>query len=547
MQKKNKIVIVLGVIILSLLGAVIALYIHNIMHPEEITYNLELKVGYYDNSPKTFEDKEGNAKGIFPELLDYIATQELWKITWIKNDWSGCLTSLENGDIDIMIDVAIDENRSKIYDFNSVEVLNNWGVIYTRIGANIDTIADLNNTRISVMKDSIHTVGAEGIINLTARWGLECNFIEYGSYEEVFESLNNGDSDAGVVNRLFGLFNEKNYAIQRTHIIFNPNSLLFAFPKNATLNPTLISIIDSNLIILKEDIDSIYYQLLDKYIYKLYGFVLPEWFYPVLIVSIGLAVIFISLSAILIRTTKKLKNANEKLKELDDLKSIFVASMNHELKTPLTAIIGFTDLLLKGIAGAINQEQKEQLNIIVRNAKNLLDLIDDIILVSKIEIGKIDLEITTFNLNELINEIKETVSPIANEKQLDLKFKTIQKAEITNDRKRIKQILLNLINNAIKFTDKGEVLISIDDSEVDYKVIVKDTGIGIKEKDLNNLFKAFSRIPTPDQSKSGTGLGLYISQELANQLGGTIAVTSEFGKGTSFTLIIKKNIRNSMN
>ena len=221
--------------------------------------------------------------------------------------------------------------------------------------------------------------------------------------------------------------------------------------------------------------------------------------------------------------------------------------MNHELKTPLTAIIGFTDLLLKGIAGAVNQEQKNQLNIIVRNAKSLLDLIDDIILVSKIEIGKIDLEITTFNLNELINEIKETVSTIANEKQLDLKFKTIQNPEITNDRKRIKQILLNLINNAIKFTDKGEVLISIDDSEVDYKVIVKDTGIGIKEKDLNNLFKAFSRIPTPDQSKNGTGLGLYISQELANQLGRTIDVTSEFGKGTSFTLVIKKNIRNSMN
>jgi signal transduction histidine kinase len=547
MQKKNKAIIVSVIVILLLVGTFVGLYIHNIMYREEITYELELRAGYYDNSPKTFEDKEGYAKGIFPELLDYIASKEHWKITWIKNNWSECLKSLETGDLDIMIDVAIDENRSKVYDFNSVEVLNNWGVIYTRKGVNIDTIVDLNHTRISVMKDSIHTVGAEGIINLTKRWGIECNFTEYDSYNEVFQSLNDGDSDAGVVNRLFGLFNEQNYAIKRTPIMFNPNKLLFAFPKNATLNPLLISRIDYHIFILKEDTESIYYQLLDKYIFQLYGFTLPDWFYPVLIVSLVLIAVFISLSIFLLRMARKLKYTNKELKKLDEFKSIFVASINHELKTPLTSIIGFTDMLLRGGAGAVNQEQEMELNIVNRNAKQLLDLINDIILVNRIETDTTDLEITTFKLSDLLNEIKETFSIIVNQKQIDLKIKSFDGAEVTNDKKKLNQILLNLISNAIKFTDKGEVLIYIDDSETDYKVIVKDTGIGIKEEDLKKLFNAFSRIPTPDQFKKGTGLGLYISQKLANQLGGKIDVNSEIGKGTTFTLVVRKNIRRLKN
>jgi signal transduction histidine kinase len=547
MKKKIKVIIVLGAVILLLVGISVGIYIYNIESSEEVTYVLDLKVGYYDNSPKTFEDEKGHAKGIFPELLDYIATQEHWNITWIKNDFDACLKSLENRSIDICVDVAYDINRSKYCDFNSLEVLNNWGVIYTRKNANIDTIADLNNTRIAVMESSIHTVGEEGIINLTKRWGIECTFIFYKDYYEVFSSLNNGTSDAGAVNRLFGIYNEKNYEIKRTSIMFNPNKNFFAFPKNATLNPVLISRIDYHLFTLKEDTGSIYYQLLDKYIYQLYGTAVPKWFYPVLIVSLGIIVVFISLSVFLLRMAGKLKYTNKKLKKLDELKSIFVATMNHELRTPLTSIIGFTNMLLKGGAGDINQEQEMELNIIMRNANQLLDLINDILLVNKIETDKTDLEITTFKLSDLMNELKETFSIIVKEKKIDLKIKSIESAEVTNDKKKLRQILLNLINNAINFTDKGVVLIYIDDSEMDYKVVIKDTGIGIKEEDLKKLFKAFSMIPTPDQSKKGTGLGLYISQKLANQLGGKIDVNSEFGKGSTFTLVVKKNIRRFKN
>ncbi|TFF97970.1 MAG: transporter substrate-binding domain-containing protein, partial [Promethearchaeota archaeon] len=512
-----------------------------------MSYDLNITVGYYENSPKSFENNAGDSAGIFPELLNHIALQEDWNVTWIKNNWSECLNSLETGEIDIMIDVAYSETRNEKYDFNNIEVLTNWGVIYSREGLNIKNLEDLENQNVSVMVDSFHTIGDYGIINMTEREGINCSFTYYNNYEEVFESLNQGNTDVGVVNRIFGIYHEDDYNVEKTSIMFNPNKLLFAFPKNATKNQELISRIDYNLYNLKEDSDSIYHQILNKYLYQIGGFFLPEWFYPVLITVIALIIIFSLLSVSLIILAGKLKSNNKKLKRLNEMEKLFVASINHELKSPLTAIIGFTSILLEENAGTANQEQEKELNIVLRNANFLVDLINDLGYISKIDSDEKDIQISTFNLADLINELKESFLIETNKKQIELKIKLIQNSKIKNDKKKIKQILSNLISNAIKYTEKGKIFINLEDSGMEYIIRVKDTGIGIKEKDLKDIFKPFMRLQKQNQSIKGSGLGLYISKKLAIQLGGTINVESEFGNGTTFTLLVKKNIENLKN
>ncbi|TFF88107.1 MAG: transporter substrate-binding domain-containing protein, partial [Promethearchaeota archaeon] len=131
MERKNKRLLLLaGICSLLIVGTISLIYFYVII-PESEEYELELKVGYYDNKPKVYEDDEGNVKGIFPEILEYIADQEDWKIEWVYGSWEECLDRVENGKIDIMVDVAYSENRSQLYDFNSVEVLSNWGIIYS--------------------------------------------------------------------------------------------------------------------------------------------------------------------------------------------------------------------------------------------------------------------------------------------------------------------------------------------------------------------------------------------------------------------------------
>lgn len=227
------------------------------------------------------------------------------------------------------------------------------------------------------------------------------------------------------------------------------------------------------------------------------------------------------------------------MKELDSLKSIFLASMSHELRTPLTSIIGFTRMILKGRVGEINEDQEKQLNIILNSANHLNELIADAIDVSKIEANKIDIRKDKFNLVEELMSLKETFNIAIEKKGLEFLIDTPEILIINNDKKRINQILVNLIGNAIKFTEKGIISVKILKLNGNVEISVEDTGPGIKKEDQEKLFKPFSRIIESGKDKEGTGLGLYLSNKLANLLDGNIFVESEFEKGSTFTLSIK--------
>ncbi len=239
------------------------------------------------------------------------------------------------------------------------------------------------------------------------------------------------------------------------------------------------------------------------------------------------------------KRTGELASANARLKELDRLKSMFIASMSHELRTPLNSIIGFTSLILMGMAGKITSEQKKQLLMVKSSANHLLELITDVIDVSKIEAGQIDLSIEDFNLFEVLKEIKNSFKVLTERKKLQLILEAPEKLTITSDSRRVKQIIMNFVSNALKFTSKGKIKIKAERKKEKIMITVSDSGIGIRKEDMKKLFKQFSRIYTEGAPiGEGTGLGLYLSKKIATLLNGKINAESIFGKGSKFTLIL---------
>lgn len=250
-----------------------------------------------------------------------------------------------------------------------------------------------------------------------------------------------------------------------------------------------------------------------------------------------------------------LERANKELRELDKLKSTFLANMSHELRTPMNAIIGYTDLLIDGVDGTINEEQEKSLRKVANNARHLLQLINDVLDISKIEAGKMKLSPKEIDLNWLVESILHTFEPQIKLKGITL---TIDIPDglplIYGDEDRIREIFINLLSNAVKFTDQGGITISAKLSERGVKpgepplfmeICVEDTGIGIKEEDLGKIFDKFVQADlTTVRQYEGTGLGLSIARGLVSLHKGMIWVKSKVGEGSKFcfTLPLKKEI-----
>ena len=238
--------------------------------------------------------------------------------------------------------------------------------------------------------------------------------------------------------------------------------------------------------------------------------------------------------------TAELEQVNERLKELDRLKSMLLASMSHELRTPLNSIIGFTGILLQGISGALSDEQKKQLTMVKGSGQHLLALINDLLDVSKIEAGKVEVFLEEFALADVANEVTAAISPTANKKELNVVTELQDDIVLLSDRRRIKQVLMNLVSNAVKFTDQGQVTITgkrLDNEQVELEV--SDTGIGMKEEDIQRLFQPFQQIDESLTKKhEGTGLGLYMCRKIVDLLHGEIRAESEYGTGTTFTVTL---------
>jgi len=244
-----------------------------------------------------------------------------------------------------------------------------------------------------------------------------------------------------------------------------------------------------------------------------------------------------------------LQETNVELESANQAKDRFLASMSHELRTPLNAIIGFTGTLLMKLPGPLTGDQQKQLGTIQSSAKHLLSLINDLLDLAKIESGKVELKLERVACQGVLEEVAAALKPLADMKGLEFGLsRPDHDLDVRTDRRALSQILINLANNGIKFTEHGSVEIKLGERVEEggrvAEISVTDTGVGIREKDQAKLFQAFQQMES-GRRHEGTGLGLHVSQKLAGLIGARIEFTSDYGKGSRFTLVVPTERRAS--
>jgi signal transduction histidine kinase len=237
---------------------------------------------------------------------------------------------------------------------------------------------------------------------------------------------------------------------------------------------------------------------------------------------------------------EEIERKGEELAIASRHKSEFLANMSHELRTPMNAILGFTELIQDGVYGEVPSKITAMLERIQANGRHLLGLINDVLDLSKIEAGQLKLEAADYALRDVVQTVQATTESLAAEKKLGLRVvlpDTLPPAR--GDERRIAQVLLNLVGNAIKFTDAGEVVVSVAVDKTTFEIAVTDTGPGIRADEQQRIFEEFQQIDSSStRQKGGTGLGLAISKRIIELHGGRIWVESEPGSGSSFRFVI---------
>ncbi len=250
----------------------------------------EVRVGCYENKPKIFTSKSGVPSGIFPTILNEIAREEKWQLTYIPCEWEECFDALQSGQIDLMPDMAFSLERYEKFNFNAEPILNSWSSVYARKSNNINNIYDLNGLRVAVLKGSIQQKVME---QMAKGFDLKISFIESRSFEEAFDVTARGDADAAVSNHYFGDYFHQQYGLEKTYVVLNPVILHFAAAPGS--NHDLLRAIDKNLLAMKAQPDSAYYKALQAWIKQT-----PKAAIPLYIIYLLFGLIGVSLFGLLI-------------------------------------------------------------------------------------------------------------------------------------------------------------------------------------------------------------------------------------------------------
>ncbi|MDD3876519.1 MAG: transporter substrate-binding domain-containing protein [Bacteroidales bacterium] len=525
--------------------------IPNILIAQHNNMPKPLRVGVYDNPPKVFMNEDGNPDGIFIDIVKSIAENEDLEIEYVFGEWSELISMLQHNEIDVMPDVAYTTERDSLFSFNKLPVVGSWLEVYTTRPSSINSVSDLQNKRIGVLKGSVQ----EEYIRNDFRndFDLSYEMLIYNNYTDLVAALKEKKVDAIVASSFFyfsPLFSDD---IFTTGIVLRPSELFYAFNKNARCD--LVELFDRNISSMKNDAKSDYYKSLHRWLDKDKLQIIPSYMIWLLVI-IAAILLFVSVFAIILRYIVKaktrellLKNkelcaAKEKAEESDRLKSAFLINMSHEIRTPMNSILGFLNLLKE--PNLVETEKEEYISLVNSGGQRLLETINDIIEISGIDAGTLKVVNEDVNIADFMQSNIDSFKDLAGQKGLELTIiRQISDTSlfVETDRQKLNSIFEKLIRNAIKFTDNGSIGIGnfVEDDALFF--FVKDSGKGIPADRIDAVFDRFIQADINiTRAHEGSGLGLAIAKSYTEALGGKIKVKSELGKGSTFLFSIPNRI-----
>lgn len=509
--------------------------------------------------PFEYLDNNGHPAGFDVELMEAIAEVMGIKMQIVLGDWYANYSSFREEEYDGLIGAYYSEERAKEFIFGT-PFIRNYHAIFVRKGSHIHNLNDIqkhDNPKVITQNSNI-------LIQFIKSYNKNAEIEIVRNYEQALRLLSQGEHDCAIISRVLGEYHIEKYALSNIVALqeeFLPREYSFMMHDNDSI---LISILNQGLEIVIST--GKYERIYNKYLKKYQKVSVAERYFKPIMIGAGILVMVIILFYIYSfslrrqvsqktrqlgyeleekeKTQDLLTIERDKALESDKLKSAFLANMSHEIRTPMNAIVGFSRLLEEPDIG--QDERKEYINIINKNSEVLLTLINDIIDLSKIESGQINVEKIDFCINTSIKSFEETVKIDLRKRDKEhIKIITEaplsdEQAMINTDVVRFNQIFTNLLSNSVKFTEKGFIKFGYSQTSSGYfSFFVEDTGIGIEKSKQEVVFEQFRQADESFTRKyGGTGLGLTICRELTQALGGEIDIESTPKIGTKITFTI---------
>lgn len=494
-----------------------------------------IRVGIYQNRPKVFWDRDGRPQGIFIDIIEEIAAREGWRLKYIKDDWHRHLSSLEKGEIDILVDVTFSEERARRFAFNKIPLFESWLQAYVYQPLAIEKVTDLDGCRVAVLKGAIQE---DFLRELKEKYDINVTIVAGDDYPATIKALRQGEAEVLLASRFFSFSQERPADIRPSYLVLRPRPVHFAFsPKT---EPALIDAVDKQLAAMKNDVGSAYYRSLNYWLGMPPRRYVPLYF-KVLLASAVIAVIVLVLLWLIshwrlmgkakIELEQKVKERTAQLEELNRELQAFTYSVSHDLRVPLRAIDGFSGILLEDYGDKFDNEGRRLINIVRENTARMGRLIDDLLSYSRI--SQRSMALNRVDMKRLMEETVAEVAQGYGERKVKVVIGELPPA--WGDHLLLRQVFLNLVSNSFKFTrdrDPAEISIGFVPEDGGW-YYVRDNGMGFDMKYRDKLFVIFQRLHS-QQEFEGTGVGLAIVQRVVQKHGGRLRAEAEPGRGAVF-------------
>lgn len=506
--------------------------------------------GDFDYKPFSYLDENGEAKGFDIDIIKAIALKNNFDIEFHLIKWNEALESLEKGEIDILVSILFTESRKEIFDF-TIPHTEEFYAIFVRDNSTIHEISDLSGKSIVSLK------GDASIENFIKPMGFFENTKLINSLPLAIRLLSEGKHDAVLAPYSIGIETLVSEGIKNIKAVgppIIPSLYRFAVKKG---NHELLSILNDGIDYLKAS--GIKDELREKWNFHKRDEVavtriLHYMVYISILFFLGFTVFFLwtwSLKRTVKIKTQMLEERNIQLENLNVTKDKLFSVIAHDLRSHFSCILGFSDLLLDYHNEFDHSKQREFLIAVNQTAKNSLDMLNNLLLWAKSQIGQLSFKPEMISLSDAIQAVIAIIEPSAKLKNIDISFSSTQDVFVNADNNMISSILLNLLSNAIKFSNEnGSINVTLSTNQHEVQISVADNGVGISEEFKSKLIRVLSNTSAKEVSgEGGTGLGLVICKEFVEKHNGTIWLESNEGKGSefSFTIPYKQSIIEDVN